>query len=268
MTQGNADARARQLATAALALVTLTPALLAWSWARPIAAAPAEGPALALAPSEVRAAREARAALAEPTGPRAETRRTIYREVNAAEHAAADYPGQAQARPGRLRLGLAALVEELGEPAVAATRAADVARAMRALREGGDADELGGFVRMMERYSMAEAGRQTAPAFVVETALAARWNAVHGRELTEGLSDVELRAYWGWLALHAARAPLDRRLEALRHYAGAGGQRALEGRAAILFEAGDLEGAREAYERAYAMAGTFRLRNHALAAHE
>lgn len=266
------ERRTSSLATLALVLSLVAPALLAWSWSRPMEAPPLELPALTLPPAAITAVREADAALTEPTGARADTRRTIYGEANVAEHDATDYPGQAQIRAGRLGMALTALVEEHGEDAVAACRVADTERAMRALRgdveEGSAVEALGGFVRMMERYDMARDGRQTAPAFVVRTALKARWNAVHGRALTEGLAPIELQAYWGWLALHATSAPPDRRLEALERYEAAGGPNAAEARGVLLFEAGDMAGAREAFEAAHAATGSFRLRNHALAAHE
>ncbi|MCB9593718.1 MAG: hypothetical protein H6719_13375 [Sandaracinaceae bacterium] len=248
----------------------LTPALLAWSWSRPQPAPPMEVPPLTLAPNEVRAALAARAALEEPTGPEADARRAIYRETNVAEHEATDYPGQAQLRRERLVEALSALVTAAGEDAIPATRHADVERALLALRgelpDDERTDELGGFVRMMDRYSMAAEGRQIAPMFVVRTALAARWNAIHGRPLTEGFEPIELQAYWGWLALHAVNAPAERRFEALEHYAAAGGPRAAEARGVLLFEAGEGEAASEAFVEAFEAAGTFRLRNHAIAA--
>lgn len=261
----------RSLATAALVLTVSTPALLAWSWSRPMEAAPVEVPALLLAPRAVQAVRDADAALAAPSGRRADTRRSIYEEANVAEHDATDYPGQARIRAGRLAMALNELVGEQGEAAIEACRVTDTERALRALRgdaEGGGVEALGGFVRMMERYDMAQGGRQTAPAFVVRTAFKARWNAVHGRELTEGFAPIELQAYWGWLALHARGAPLERRIEALDRYEAAGGRGAVEARGALLFESGDMGGAREAFEGAYAAHGTFRLRNHALASHD
>lgn len=272
MTERQPDRKGRSLATIALVLALASPALLAWSWSRPMEAPPVELPALTLVPRDVQAVRDADAAREAPTGERARIRLTIYEEANVAEHDATDYPGQARIRAGRLGIALTALIEEQGEDVVEACRVTDTERALGALRGDAEAEDavaaLGGFVRMMERYDMARDGRQTAPAFVVRTALKARWNAVHGRDLTEGFAPIELQAYWGWLALHANSAPLERRLEALDRYEAAGGANASEARGALLFEAGDMGGAREAFESAYAEHGTFRLRNHALASHE
>jgi len=103
-----------------------------------------------------------------------------------------------------------------------------------------------------------------APRFVVHTALKARWNAMHGREAIDGLSPVELRAHWGWLALYGGAAPLELRLEAARHFRDAGGARAHEARGALLVQAGRMDDAEEAFLEAYASEPSFRVRNHAL----
>ena len=266
------DTGPRWPASVALVAVIAAPALLLYAWSRPQPAPPLEVPPLTLSVAEVAGAREAMAALEEPTGDAADARRALYREVNTAEHEANDYPGQAQLRRDRLTAALRALVDEHGEGAVAATRAADVERAIEALRGGASPEEtvaeVGAFLRMMERYSMAAAGTQTAPDFVVRTALMARWNAVHDRELTEGFSPVHRRAYWGWLALHAGSAPLELRRSALDRYAEAGGARADEARGVLAFDEGDLAGAHVAFERAQARRGGFRLRNLTLGALE
>ncbi len=265
--------RARVGAGAALVSVIVAPALLAFAWSRPAPVPPREMPPLVLEPSaveEVLASDRALAARA-PEGERADARRRLYREVNAAERAASDPPGRGQARRAELERALSALVEEHGDEAVRATRASDLAELGPALH-GGAGDErdaaIGDFVAMMQRYELVRDGRQVAPTFVVRTLFAARWNAMHGRELTEGFSDVELRAYWGWLALRGEGAPIERRLEALERYREAGGPRADEARAVLLYDAGRREEAGEAFERAWSRRPTFRLRNHALACTE
>jgi len=259
-------------ATVALVAVIATPALLLYAWSRPMPAAPFEMPPLTLSPGEVADARAAMSALSEPTGEAADRRRASFREVNIAEHEANDYPGQARLRRDQLLEAVRAVVEAHGEEAVAAMRAADVERGMEALAGGvppGEAvAEVGAFLRMMERYGMASGGAQTAPDFVVRTALMARWNAVHGRELTDGFGPIHQRAYWGWLALHAGSAPIELRMSALDRYTEAGGTRADEARGVIAYEEGDLAGAHVAFERAHARRGGFRLRNLTLGALE
>jgi hypothetical protein len=124
---------------------------------------------------------------------------------------------------------------------------------------------LGDFVSMMRRYGLARGDRQVAPRFVVRVTLKARWNALHGRELTEGLSPIERQAYWGWLAVRGEGAPAELRLRGLERYAQAGGARAAEIRGVLLYDEGRLDEAHDAFEEAYAASPTFRLRNHLLA---
>ena len=142
----------------------------------------------------------------------------------------------ARARHDRLLETLAQTVAAHGPEARRALRAADLERAMAALRqEGPERDrELGGLVPALERYDMVRSGQQVAPDFVVRTVFKARWNGAHARPLTEELSPVELRAYWGWLALEAVSAPLPRRLEAVTAYTQAGGAHGSEAQGVLL----------------------------------
>lgn len=232
-----------------------------------------EMPALALPPDAVRAqitADRSAAERAPADDDASRARLEVFEEANVAEVEAADSPGRAARRREQLAETLAGLVEAHGEDAVEATRAADLARAERAMRgelpEVQHAPALGGFPSVLERWSMARRGRQVAPRFVVRTAFKARWNAMYGREPTEGMSEVERRAHWGWLALHGDAAPFAMRTEAVDHYAAAGGERAEEARGVLLYDEGMGEAAQTAFETAHAQQPTFRLRNHALAA--
>lgn len=256
----------------ALLATIVAPALLFWSWSRPRAAAPSEMPTLALPPDAVRAQLEAdvAAAAGAPDDEAARTRRALYDETNQAELEAADPPGRARRRAERLAAALTALGEAHGDDAVAATRAADLARAEAAMRgalpEVQRASAVGAFGELLERWNMARRGRQVAPRFVMRTAFKARWNAMHGLEPTASMSEVEQRAHWGWLALHGDAATLEMRLDAAERYAELGGERADEARAVLLFDEGAGGPAQEAFEAAYADTPSFRLRNHALAA--
>lgn len=247
------------------------PGLLTWVWSRPAPAAPLEMPPLVLDARAVAAQIAADAAAAQ-RAPDDDERSRLYREANVAEHDGREPPERARRRSAALVERLRAYAEAHGEDAVEGLRARDLARAEAALRgelpAGDRVSELGGFPRMMERYGLARGGRQVAPRFVVRTVFKARWNALHGRELTQGLSRVEQLAYWGWLATRGEGAPVERRLAAVEQYASAGGAHAAEIRAVLLYGDGRLEEARQAFERAYATNPTFRLRNHALACAE
>jgi len=254
----------------ALVAALCLPALLLWRWSRPTPVAPRELPALALDAAAVRAQRARDEALVAevPEGEAIALRRRIYEESNAAESAARDTPPTARDRRDRLIGALRAVEERHGEEGVARVRAADVADAERALRgEMGPTEttaNLGGLVRIMQRYSMAEGERQIAPRFVVRTAIKARWNTMHGLAPTEGMSAIERRAHWGWLAMHAAEAPLPLRLEAAAQLHEAGDPRALEAQGVLLYEAGELDDARAAFLAAYEETPLFRLRNYAM----
>lgn len=263
---------ARSAGTLVLALTFVGPAALLWSWSRPQPVEPVEMPALSLPPTPVRVQIEADRAAAEraPNDALARARREVYTDANKAELEARDTPARAMQRRRRLEETLRAVVAAHGEDALAAVRAADLDRAERVMRaelpEVRWAGELGGFVEMMRRWGMVERDRQVAPRFVVRTAFKARWNAMFGREPTEGMSRIEERAHWGWLALRAERAPFEARLDALSRYRAAGGDRTDEARAVLLYQADRIDEARRAFEVAYAARPTFRLRNHALAA--
>lgn len=266
-----ASLRARRRAHAALIACLITPGVLTWLWSAPRAAPPLEMPPLVLDPSAVReqldADRRAAAQAVEDV-----ERLRLYRESNVAEHEGGEPPDRARARREALVERARTIATERGDAALAALRASDVERAEAALtgelprRER--AREVGDFVRMMERYGMAREGRQLAPRFVVRTALKARWNAMHGLPLTADFSPVEEQAYWGWLAIEGTSAALDTRLGATDHYERAGGAQAAEIRAMLLYDKGELEAAARAFEAAYELAPSFRLRNHRLACNE
>ncbi|MGE0790737.1 MAG: hypothetical protein AB7S26_34000 [Sandaracinaceae bacterium] len=265
-----APSASRRLSIVALAFALAGPALLYAAWTRPIAGAPSELLPLALPPSLVREqlARDAADAAHDPDSEIARRRRELFRESNAREVSGGEFPNAVEARRTRLLESLRELEASHGAEGVAAARATDVARMEAAIHgELGSSDTraaLGGFVRMMERYDMASGGRQLAPRFVVRTAFKARWNAAHQRELTADLSPIELRAYWGWLALEARSAPLELRLEALGPYGEAGGPAALESRGILLAEAARLPEAEEAFLAAYESRHAFRDRNYAV----
>ncbi len=249
--------------------VLVAPAALVYAWSMPVAAPPTEVPPLVLDPDEVAAqiARDDIAARSAPSGEAADERLRLYHETNVAEQEGREPPVRARERRESLVGALASAAPS--DEAREALRASDLGRLEPALAgalpRGDAAAELGGFLDVMRRYGLVRGRQQVAPRFVVRTLFKARWNAMHDRELTEGLSPVELRAYHGWLALRAEEAAPEQRLEAIERYAEAGGARADEARGVLFYDQGRLEDAREAFERAYSREPTFRLRNHALA---
>lgn len=233
---------------------------------------PTEMPALVLDAAEVARviARDARLAESAPEGPEVVGLWTLYRAHGFAETGPGETRGSARERGRRIETELATLRRERGDAAVAALRAQATRTAIDVLDRGGSEQEqrevLGVFPRMLERYSLVRDGRRVAPPFVVRVLYAARWNAVHGLATTDGMAPVELRAYWGWLALHATGTDPGRRAEALRLYGEAGGARVAEARGVLAWEMGQYDVAAASFMEAYETSGSIRLRNHALAA--
>ena len=269
--EANVGTRAERIG---LILAIVLPAALVSYWASPRPAPPSEMPTLALPASEVRASIAAEDALAEraPDDALEQRRRRLYLEHGLREVHADDAPEAAAARRAEIDAVMAEIAAE-GEDQIAAMRAADVTRMLPALRSTGQdgaldaterAQELGLFPQMLRRYGAIADGRRVAPEIVLRTLFAARWNAIHGRPMTEGMDETRLRAYHGWLALEGGEAPLSMRRAALDHYGEVGGPRVFEARGVLETRAGDLSTARQAFERAYAMSGSVRLRNHAL----
>jgi hypothetical protein len=269
------SSRSGRAELAGLVLAIALPASLVSLWASPRPARPVEMPALVLSAADVRAeiAAQDRLASAAATDEDEHRRRTLYREANLAEIAANDSPEVVSRRTDELHR-LVAQRAAAGGDAVAAIRARDVQRMLPALRGGGDtsdddrAAELGIFPETLERYGAVARGVRVAPEIVIRAMFMARWNAMGGLPLTDGMSPIALRAYHGWLAMEGGSASLSLRQSGLDHYAAVGGWRVGEGRAVLAFEAGDFAEAQAGFEQAYDRVGTVRLRNHALAAAE
>jgi hypothetical protein len=266
-----------------VALPLLVAALCWWPRASPVV----ELPALALPAAEVRTALDDEDALAStaPDSDEETARRSAYLEQGLAELSGGELPGVGRARLERLALATTRLLDTGGEDAIRAARAADVLRMERALLDEGDpearAGELGRFPLTLERWHAVESGERIAPRIVVRALAAARWNALHfssdsrpssrspdvpERLLTDGMSPLHLRAYYGWLALHGAIGLSPMRVQALHSYADAGGSFAREAHGALLYLEGERELAAAELRDSYAETGNLRVRNAALAA--
>ncbi len=193
--------------------------------------------------------------------------RALYLDWGAAE--AGGGGSYSVSRGAAMRAAVSAVLAREGQDAIRALRAALLLRLPRALSgtddEELDAALLGAFPRMLTRYGLTREGRVVGPAFVVRVLYAARFNMMLGLAPTQDFADEESRAYWGWLALGAPVDPA-LRLDALGRYEAAGGQHALEARAALLYALGRGIDASSLYEEAYRRTGNLRLRNHAMAA--
>jgi hypothetical protein len=191
----------------------------------------------------------------------------LYAELNAIE---AGVPGAARELTTTLEGETERLASAFGDDAIDALRC-DAAHRLAAdlARETDDperAKRLGGFEGFLDRYSARRDSRITAPPIVVRTIFKARWNLVHGLEATDGLRPLELRVYWGWLALEATDVEAPRRISALERYAEASGEDVREARATLEIVAGHPDEAAKLYRELREEGENLRLRNHELAA--
>jgi hypothetical protein len=197
--------------------------------------------------------------------------RTLFLDHGRAE---ADPPYERLAfdeRQTAIHRAIEALVAKRGAPAVAAMRASAAEEFMRIFRDGSheaqddyETGVLGGIPAILERYGAVDDGLLVAPPLTARVFYKARWNSIHRRPFVEGFAEIELQAYWGWLALHGWGRALDEREDALVAFRDAGGFGTDE--AAALFDVlgGRPNRASRSLERLYRSTGQLRLRNFAL----
>jgi hypothetical protein len=162
------------------------------------------------------------------------------------------------------------VIETHGEAALPAMRSSAVETFVDVFGDGTrelDGDDIavvGGMPEVLEGYGAVRDGVIVAPPLTLRAFYKARWNSVHRRPFVEGFSDIELQAYWGWLALHGWGKPIDQRTEALVAFRDAGGFGTDE--AAALFDllGGRPEQATESLLGLYETERELRLRNLAL----
>lgn len=240
--------------------------------ASPQPVAPGESPPLILDQGEVeRVLREDRERAAEVPETEEFLRiARVYRSAGLAELGEPEAPRAGRERTVEMAEGIRAIAEEHGEEAVIALRARMTERAVRALKGELPAEDrrglLGTFASIMERYSVIEEGRLIAPEFVLRALYKARWNGYMRLELTSGLEDIELEAYWGWLALAAHGIEVRRRLHALDSLEEVSEEEFPEARATLLFLSGEYSQSADIFDELYHRTGSLRYRNHALAA--
>lgn len=174
-------------------------------------------------------------------------------------------------RQAAIHRAMEAFIDKHGTPAFEAMRAGAVEDFVRVFGDGTheaqddyETGVIGGVREILEQYGALHRGVVVAPPLTVRTFYKARWNAVHRRPFVEGFSQIELQAYWGWLALHGWGKPLRKREDALVAFRDAGGFGTQE--AAALFDllGGRPDRAGKSLERLYAHRGELRLRNLAL----
>jgi len=211
---------------------------------------------------------DARDAKEAPEGELGEELRELYGAHCRAELGPGEAPNETRERRTAMNQALARVREEGGLQALLALRAQATEKVEQALAGKLSEEEsqslLGVFPTQMERYGLSRDGEVIAPGLVTRTLFKARWNGPHGLDSTEGLSETEIAAYWGWLALETNVDP-NMRLSALGHYEEASGKQVPEARAVLLSMSGQRSAAAELYEALVAESGSRRLQNNWLA---
>ena len=254
--------------SALLLLLALLCALFLLWFPRPVQ--PSESPGLRLPLGDVNRVLQRDREVAEirlPAGAVSRLQR-LYRQQGRFELMPAR-PAEAGEKLLELRDRLRLFRKEHGEEAVNALRA----RATAALRSTLDADLdeettrgiMGSFPRTLEMYGASRRGELVAPWFVVRTMYKARWNLVHELDPIDGMSRVEQLAYFGWLALQADSAPLEKRMNALGFYHRLQGIDAEQAQGVLAYRLGDLAAAERHLRAAYRRRSSWRLRNYLLA---
>lgn len=250
-------------------------ALVAATLAIPQAVDPWELPALVLDRAAVSDAIRFDQSLAAeaPESAEAQTLRSLFLDHGRAE-ANRPYPAREyDRRQAAIHRANQALLANGGAPAFDALRARAVEDFIRIFYDRPHetlSDEevgiLGGFPEIEARYGLVRRGVVVAPELTVRALYKARWNAIHRQPFVDGFSNIELQAYWGWMALHGWGQPLDKREDALIAFRDAGGVGTEEAAALFDFLEGRPDRAAASLQKLYATTGELRLRNMALGA--
>jgi hypothetical protein len=201
-----------------------------------------------------------------PSGAPVQELEQVFGEIGQAERKGHEGLKGVSERDRRIWRITASLLREFGPPGLDALRAKAVEHAMKLLasddRSPAADRVLGNFREVLVSYGLRdESGHFRAPPLAVRAAYKARWNLVLQRPVTEGLSPVELQAYYGWMALHAGTLAPERRAAAARSFYEAGGQRGAEIYAIWLFQGGAIDDSLALMRKAFEKSGELRLRN-------
>ncbi|HET8936210.1 MAG TPA: hypothetical protein VFN67_22355 [Polyangiales bacterium] len=236
--------------------------------ALPRAVAPLELPVLTLNAEDVSAQEREDAELAAnaPNTAKAKALMADYLNFGEAEIMVVAQPMLLEQRRRMLRLEQEAVVAESGPKAGQAMRALALSKFEAALSGELPKTELKGvlgiFPHVLMQHLVTRDGLELGPHFVVRTLYKARWNRMCGLLPEAELSQIERRAYFGWMGLHAANLPIRERRQALLGYAAAGGVEADQALGVLAFMDHDYVRAVDSLERAYAQKGNLRLRNY------
>lgn len=188
-----------------------------------------------------------------------------YREYGA-DSVAGAMPLQEARRKERERRTAIKRLEETGDDAKSILRARAAEGVLDLITgkvgEQLTIERLGRFVHLMGQRSMVVGDKIVAPSFVIRTHFKARWNALFHLKPTDGFSEVEEQAYWGWIALNGNAIGPAGRLSALKKYRAAGGRDLPEAKATLYTLAGESMAASKIFSKLYDETGNIRIRNY------
>jgi hypothetical protein len=203
----------------------------------------------------------------------AETLRSLFLDHGRAETNPPYEVQEYDRRQAAIHAANIALIEAHGRTAFEALRAKDVEEFAEVFyethgvpRDDEETGLLGGFPTIATRYRVMVDGRIVAPELTVRALYKARWNSVHRQPLTDGFSEIERQAYWGWLALHGWGSAIPMRLDALVEFRKAGGFGVEEAAALFAVLEGRPERGARSLDALYRDSGELRLRNLSLGA--
>ena len=203
----------------------------------------------------------------------AETLRSLFLDHGRAETTPPYEVQEYDRRQAAIHAANVALIEAHGRAAFEALRASEVEEFVDVFydtrgvaRDDEENGLLGGFPTIAKRYGLIVRNRIVAPELTVRALYKARWNSIHRQPLTDGFSDIERQAYWGWLALHGWGSAMPMRLDALGEFREAGGFGVDEAAALFSVLEGRPERGARSLDALYRDRGELRLRNLSLGA--
>jgi hypothetical protein len=254
-----------------LFLVVLSLLAAVWLWLpRPVP--PSELAALQLDRRQVEQViqQDKAAAKRSHTSKEADLIRKLVLEKGEAEREAREPLHVFERRRRSLALAVAKIREKAGDQTLIDLRAQAVEKLEKALAielpKAESQKVLGAFPIYLERYGATRDGEIVASRFVIRTMYKSRWNLTVGLKATAFFAPIERVAHFGWLVRHADNAPIQLRINALPHYAQAGGHSVEEASGVLHFLAGNYPEAIRFLTLAYQRDSSIRLRNYVLGA--
>jgi hypothetical protein len=258
--------------TAVFSLIAVATACAVVLVTMPRAVEPAQLPVLVLDETAVEGALsyDAHAAKSAPHSAELDELYNLYLEEGRAERQGTRGVVGTAKRRQRIAMLTRRVFPALGKDKIVALRARATERFMVALSGAleveAESDGLvGRFPELLRKYALVRSdGSFAAPELSIRAMYKARWNMIHERPVHEYLEPIELQAYEGWNALHAAALPMAQRAVSAKRFYEAKGHRAADAHATFLFHGKRREDAEKVLALEHERTRALRLRNQLL----